>query len=141
MKYGYVVEPIEYIHWRTLLMDFTLGASKGEDHDGFDGGRVKEGNNALYPLLHFVLDDLPASTKAPELDDSNTRAVLEGLVVGDGLSGGGDMMRFVPRYLSYLVDVGFMDAPPVRVDGGHGDDVLPVLERRGKGMVGRSGRG
>ena len=30
----------------------------------------------LLPLLHFVLDDLPTSTKAPELEDSNTRALL-----------------------------------------------------------------
>ena len=24
-----------------------------------------------FPLLHFVLDDLPSGTKAPELDDAN----------------------------------------------------------------------
>mgnify|MGYP006940040278 CR=1 FL=1 len=28
-------------------------------------------DNALYPLLHFVLDDLPTKSKAPDLDSSN----------------------------------------------------------------------
>jgi L-aminoadipate-semialdehyde dehydrogenase len=28
---------------------------------------LSSGNNALYPLLHFVLDDLPTRSKTPEL--------------------------------------------------------------------------
>ncbi|CAJ0854852.1 13412_t:CDS:10 [Entrophospora sp. SA101] len=58
--YGYEVKKIEYIIWRDRLMEFTLKAQ----------------DNALYPLLHFVLDDLPASTKSPELDDSNTQEII-----------------------------------------------------------------
>jgi L-aminoadipate-semialdehyde dehydrogenase len=66
-------------------------------------------DNALYPLLHFVLDDLPTSTKSPELDDSNTKAIAglsQGRVVCNKVD---DLM---PLYLGYFVQVGFLDAPP-----------------------------
>lgn len=59
---GYNVEPIDYVQWRTQLMDLTI-----ETQD-----------NALFPLLHFVLDDLPTSTKSPKLDDAYARTVLRG---------------------------------------------------------------
>ena len=65
-------------------------------------------DNALFPLLHFVLDDLPTSTKAPELSDTNTRALLAPHIpavtstVDDGLMG---------KYLAWLVHVGFLPAP------------------------------
>lgn len=39
---------------------------------------LASGDNALYPLLHFVMDDLPTKSKAPDLDASNTLAALEG---------------------------------------------------------------
>lgn len=51
-----------YLSWRDALMNLTMS---GKD-------------NALYPLLHFVLDDLPASTKSPNLNWRNLRWVLEG---------------------------------------------------------------
>jgi L-aminoadipate-semialdehyde dehydrogenase len=53
--YNYPVQTIEYLQWRTKLEQHVL-----ETQD-----------NALFPLLHFVLDDLPTSTKAAELDDRN----------------------------------------------------------------------
>lgn len=74
-------------------MDFTLSTS----------------DSALFPLLHFVLDDLPTSTKSPELDDSNTRAIVEksqGRVKCERVD---DLM---PLYLGYFSQVGFLDAPP-----------------------------
>ncbi|GMG22298.1 unnamed protein product [Ambrosiozyma monospora] len=53
-KYGYKVTKADYLPWTKTLETF-----------------VVDGNNdsALYPLLHFVLDNLPQDTKAPELDD------------------------------------------------------------------------
>ena len=57
---GLVFKP--YLQWRDALMHLTL---EGKD-------------NALYPLLHFVLDDLPASTKSPSLSWRNLKWVLEG---------------------------------------------------------------
>ncbi|KAF5351008.1 hypothetical protein D9756_008378 [Leucocoprinus leucothites] len=60
-KYGFTTEPCEYLLWRRKLEQHVMEAQ----------------DNALFPLLHFVLDDLPTSTKAPELDDTNTRSLLE----------------------------------------------------------------
>ena len=91
LKLKYPVEPTEYMHWRSSLMDFTVATA---DH-------------ALYPLLHFVLDDLPTSTKSAELDDSNTREIIKRKGVRceavDGL---------MSLYLGYFIHVGFLDAPP-----------------------------
>ncbi|CAG8558298.1 13037_t:CDS:2, partial [Racocetra fulgida] len=86
--YGYNVTKTEYIIWRNKLMEFTL----------------QQQDNALYPLLHFVLDDLPTSTKAPELDDRNTREIVdqECMVIDEKLIG---------IYLGYLVKVEFLDKP------------------------------
>ncbi|CAG8824475.1 8865_t:CDS:2, partial [Racocetra persica] len=86
--YGYNVTKTEYIVWRNKLMEFTL----------------QQQDNALYPLLHFVLDDLPTSTKAPELDDRNTRDIVdqECMVIDEKLIG---------IYLGYLVKVEFLDKP------------------------------
>lgn len=66
---------------------------------------LKSQDNALYPLLHFVMDDLPTSTRGPELDDTNTFKVTGGLDCGD-------MGELMGLYLAYLVEVGFLDAPP-----------------------------
>lgn len=91
VKLKYAVEPTEYMHWRSSLMDFTVSTA---DH-------------ALYPLLHFVLDDLPTSTKSAELDDSNTREIIKrGKVRCESVE------SLMPLYLGYFINVGFLDAPP-----------------------------
>ncbi|KAF8180379.1 alpha-aminoadipate reductase Lys1p [Pholiota molesta] len=82
-SYGFPTEPCEYIVWRRRL----------EQHV------MEVGDNALFPLLHFVLDDLPTSTKSPELDDSNTRALS---TVDDSLMG---------LYLAWLVAADFLPSP------------------------------
>ncbi|KAI9282272.1 L-aminoadipate-semialdehyde dehydrogenase [Sporodiniella umbellata] len=89
--YGYSVKQIEYIEWRNNLLEYTL---KSQDH-------------SLFPLLHFVLDDLPTSTKSAPLDDTNTQSVLklDGVrlpFMSDALLG---------LYLAYLIKVGFMPNP------------------------------
>lgn len=102
-KYGYQVEQTGYLLWRRKL----------EQHV------IEVQDNALFPLLHFVLDDLPTSTKGPELNDSNTAALLTrhgekfGRPVDDDLMG---------LYLAWLVEAGFLDAPP------SSGILLPVLE-------------
>ena len=67
---------------------------------------LKTADHALFPLLHFVVDDLPTSTKNPELDDSNMREVLKTTSVK--CTG---MMELIPLYLGYLCHVGFLDKP------------------------------
>ncbi|KDE08553.1 L-aminoadipate-semialdehyde dehydrogenase [Microbotryum lychnidis-dioicae p1A1 Lamole] len=107
-RYGYQVKKTEYLPWRTLLEQHVL----------------KSQDNALFPLLHFVLDDLPTSTKAAEIDDSNTIALLkkagevETMTVDDGLVG---------LYLAWLVAAGFLEAPAVPASEGKNVLTLPAL--------------
>ncbi|GAA6030929.1 hypothetical protein JCM8097_008942 [Rhodosporidiobolus ruineniae] len=117
--YGYNVETTEYYPWRTLLEQHVL--------------RVQD--NALFPLLHFVLDDLPTSTKAAELDDSNTVQLLrraqqpEAVTVDD---------EQVGRYLAWLIAAGFLEEPPRK--GEPGVRALPQLDLGAGGAkaIGRS---
>lgn len=104
-RYGYTVSETEYIVWRDKLMELTLQAE----------------DNALYPLLYFVLDDLPTSTKSPELDNSNTREItnIECERMGE---------RLIGIYLGYLVKVGFLDKPDLsgRVIKNNGVEILEL---------------
>ncbi|KAJ1652052.1 large subunit of alpha-aminoadipate reductase [Dispira simplex] len=88
--YGYGVDPVAYIPWRNHLMDVTL----------------RSADNALYPLLHFVLDDLPTSTKSPALDISHTLALCEAASVTCS-----PMSSLIGLYLAYLVKSGFLPPP------------------------------
>lgn len=98
-QYGYKVDEIDYIPWRIALEKYIVEDSK---------------DNALYPLLHFVLDNLPQSTKAPELDDTNARRSLweDKEFTGVDLSSGlGVNVKQLGVYLAYLKAVGFLDSP------------------------------
>ncbi|KAF8634830.1 hypothetical protein AX17_004081 [Amanita inopinata Kibby_2008] len=91
-QYGFPAEQCEYLVWRRKLEQHVMEVQ----------------DNALFPLLHFVLDDLPTGTKAPQLDDTNTRALLErqpgrlALTVDDALMG---------LYLAWLVGAEFLTPP------------------------------
>lgn len=120
-KYGYPIEKCDYVTWRQKLEQHVL-----ESQD-----------NALFPLLHFVLDDLPTSTKSAELDDSNTTAILNlagseeklPLTVDDQLLG---------RYLSWLVSVGFLPPPSDKIANKRLPEVVTFTNVTK--AVGRSGR-
>lgn len=115
-QYGFPTEPCEYVVWRRKLEQHVMEAQ----------------DNALFPLLHFVLDDLPTSTKAPDLDDSNTAKLLQqhqGKVVttvDDSLMG---------LYLAWLVGAGFLPSPSLSSFKN-----LPSLQNAGSiKAAGRSG--
>ena len=91
-RYGYRVEQCEYLEWRRKLERHVMEVQ----------------DNALLPLLHFVLDDLPTSTKAPELDDRNTEALLKLGPLETGTSVTEEVMGL---YLAWLVQVGFLPRP------------------------------
>ena len=66
------------------------------------------------PLYHYVTADLPSSTMAPELDDTNATTVLH----ADAKHGGSNTAdgasvtpELVGIYLAYLVAVGFLPGP------------------------------
>lgn len=108
--YGYKVEEIDYVPWRLALEKYIVEESK---------------DNALYPLLHFVLDNLPQSTKAPELDDTNARISLQQDAEWTGVDlseGAGVNTKQLGIYLAYLKAIGFLDAPT-----GKGQEKLPDI--------------
>ncbi|KAK4050363.1 putative NRPS-like protein biosynthetic cluster [Microbotryomycetes sp. JL201] len=106
-RYGYGVEKTDYLPWRTLLEQHVL----------------KSQDNALFPLLHFVLDDLPTSTKQAELDDSNTVKALEAFDEVTAVTVDDKQMGL---YLSWLVAAGFLDQPT-----GQASQPLPELNLQG----------
>ncbi|KAF7317886.1 Alpha-aminoadipate reductase Lys1p [Mycena kentingensis (nom. inval.)] len=114
--FGFETTQCEYIVWRRRLEQHVM-----ETQD-----------NALFPLLHFVLDDLPTSTKAPRLDDSNTVALLgsAGVATESTVS-----EELVGLYLAWLVAAGFLSAPTAAEKA----KTLPVLESGIVKAAGRSG--
>ncbi len=113
--YGFQVERCEYLSWRRELERHVMEMQ----------------DNALYPLLHFVLDDLPTSTKSPHLDDSNMRTLLTGhedkgdRTVSD---------EALAKYLSWLILTGFLPR-----SSSAGGSLLPELGNGLRKPLGRSG--
>jgi len=88
--HGYDIKTVGYVEWSNALMNMTLSS----------------GDNALFPLLHFVLDDLPNSSKSPSLNDDNTRAAIAGSDVPVV-----HVKDMVGKYLAYLIKVGILEPP------------------------------
>lgn len=96
--YGWKVERVDYLAWRSALENYVLAHSDEGDEA-----------NALFPLLHFVLDDLPTSTKSAALDDKHTTQLLADageLEVVRGVD-----TKLVGLYLAWLADVQFLPPP------------------------------
>lgn len=114
-RYGYAVEKCDYIAWRQKLEQHVLEVQ----------------DNALFPLLHFVLDDLPTSTKSAELSDSNTVSVLKKNSYAGQATVDDDLMGL---YFAWLVAADFLPQP-----SGKGVP-LPALQSAGQvKALGRSG--
>ena len=64
--YGYQAPQVDYQDWAQRLAHYV---SEGRQQD--------DTQHALLPLYHFVTADLPANTRASELDDSNAMRCLE----------------------------------------------------------------
>lgn len=90
-KYGYPVKAVPYSEWKKKLEAYVSDSLNPE--------------SALYPLLHMVLGDLGADTRAPELDDLNTERILQHY--GSRSKAGVDIEQ-VGIYMSYLVEIGFL---------------------------------
>ncbi|KAI0938556.1 putative NRPS-like protein biosynthetic cluster [Taiwanofungus camphoratus] len=116
-RYGFGTERSEYLVWRRRLERHVMDVQ----------------DNALFPLLHFVLDDLPTSTKAPELNDANMRTLLAPHMEATNRTVDDELMG---RYLAWLVDAGFLP-PPAHTDA---EKKLPQLANGSvTRAVGRSG--
>lgn len=92
-EYGFSTRQCEYLSWRRELEKHVMEVQ----------------DNALFPLLHFVLDDLPTSTKAPELDDANTAALLAQSHSPTATSTVSD--ELMGLYLAWLVGATFLPGP------------------------------
>jgi L-aminoadipate-semialdehyde dehydrogenase len=114
--FGYATERAEYVLWRRRLEQHVLAAQ----------------DNALFPLLHFVLDDLPTSTKAPELNDARTAALLARHGLPAHATVDEDLMG---KYVAWLVGAGFLPPPTMEQP----ERPLPVLDGAAARAVGRSG--
>ncbi|KAI0073638.1 L-aminoadipate-semialdehyde dehydrogenase large subunit [Panus rudis PR-1116 ss-1] len=115
--YGFPTEKSEYLVWRSKLERHVMEVQ----------------DNALFPLLHFVLDDLPTSTKAPELNDANMRALLAPHVKQTSATVDDELMG---KYLAWLVAVGFLPSPSLP----NPEKPLPQLANASVAKaVGRSG--
>lgn len=98
-KFGYEIELEDYVSWKSSLENFVVEGTK---------------ESALYPLLHFVLDDLPQDTKAPELDDRNAVVSLKKDAEWTGVdasTGRGIDEAQLSVYVAYLIKVGFLPRP------------------------------
>ncbi len=85
-----------------------------------------------------VQGDLPSTTRAPLLDDSNTRAAL----AADSMANERQQYpsvtpEIIGLYIAYLVRVGFLSPPP---EGGMGKALPHVKFGEGMRLKGR-GRG
>lgn len=105
--YGYNLKQDDYPLWKSELENFVVNKSK---------------ESALFPLLHFVLDDLPQNTKAPELDDTNTSKALLNYKTSNETPTG-VTNELMGLYISYLIKINFLPPPP-----GAGKKPLPEVE-------------
>lgn len=110
-SYGYDIKLADYPIWTSALEKFVVEEAK---------------ESALFPLLHFVLDNLPQDTKAPELDDTNAAHSLkmDAEWSGEDVSGGkGVDADQTGVYISYLIKIGFLPKP-----SDEGEKKLPEVE-------------
>lgn len=101
--YGFDLPEVDYETWRMRLERYVRSS---ED----TGSEV----HALMPLYHFVTGDLPSGTKAPELDDTNTKAALkyDARWTGEDISTGIAMTpSLIKLYLEYLLEVDYLSYP------------------------------
>ncbi|KAI1771602.1 large subunit of L-aminoadipate-semialdehyde dehydrogenase [Hypoxylon cercidicola] len=106
--YGYKTPEVSYDSWKQALEEFVSAGTLEKDQE----------QHALMPLAHFCMNDLPATTRAPELDDRNAVAVLKadgdrwtGI---DESSGYGIGREDIGRYLRYLAEIKFIGQPTER---------------------------
>ncbi|KAI3397673.1 hypothetical protein diail_10442 [Diaporthe ilicicola] len=106
--YGYKTPEVSYDAWKEDLERFVSAGPIEKDQE----------QHALMPLFHFCMNDLPANTRAPELDDRNAVAVLKRDV--DRYTGVDESMGYgvsredAGRYLRYLAETKYIGLPSER---------------------------
>eukprot|EP01147_Barroeca_monosierra_P005098 gene5098-139_t len=99
--YGFELENEEYTLWCEQMKTFVM----------------TQGENALYPLLHYVLDDLPTRSTTPFLAWNNLKQLLRNeSSLPDSPP---DIAPLFSKYLAFFVSIGFLDAPMINEEGIH----------------------
>ena len=103
--YGFRVPETSYDAWKDELERYISAGGQEKDQE----------QHALMPLYHFCINDLPATTRAPELDDRNAVKILkadaEDWTGIDESAGYGISREEVGRYLRYLAEIEFVSWP------------------------------
>ena len=103
--YGFKVPEVNYDAWRDELERYVSAGGQEKDQE----------QHALMPLYHFCVNDLPATTRAPELDDRNAIKILkadaENWTGIDESAGYGISREDVGRFLRYLAEIKFVSWP------------------------------
>ncbi|KAK5632643.1 hypothetical protein RRF57_008357 [Xylaria bambusicola] len=106
--YGYDVPEVDYNNWKAQLETFVSAGFVQKDEE----------QSALMPLFHMVTNDLPSTTRAPELDDRNAVTVLKAdadrWTGVDESAGEGVSREAVGRFLRYLAETKFLAWPTGR---------------------------
>lgn len=106
--YGYDVPEVDYTNWKTQLETFVSAGFVQKDEE----------QSALMPLFHMVTNNLPSTTRAPELDDRNAVTVLtadaDRWTGVDESAGEGISREAVGRFLRYLAETKFLAWPTRR---------------------------
>jgi L-aminoadipate-semialdehyde dehydrogenase len=106
--YGYTTPEVAYDAWKEDLEKFVSAGALEKDQE----------QHALMPLYHFCVNDLPANTRAPEMDDRNAVAILKAdadrWTGVDDSTGQSVSREDVGRYLAYLSAIKFVGSPSGR---------------------------
>lgn len=103
--YGFKAPEVDYEDWKDKLETYVAAGGHEKDQE----------QHALMPLYHFCVNDLPATTRAPELDDRNAVEILrKDADIWTGIDEDheyGVEMRLVGKILRYLVEIKFVEPP------------------------------
>lgn len=106
--YGYKIPEVSYDAWKDELERYVSAGAFEKDQE----------QHALMPLYHFCVNDLPATTRAPELDDRNAVKILKADADNwtgiDESMGNGVSREDVGRFLRYLAEIEFVSWPSGR---------------------------
>lgn len=106
--YGFNTPEVPYAAWKEELEKFVSAGALEKDQE----------QHALMPLYHFCMNDLPATTRAPEMDDRNAVAVLKAdadkWTGVDDSTGHGVTRDNVGKFLRYLAEIKFIGQPTGR---------------------------
>jgi L-aminoadipate-semialdehyde dehydrogenase len=106
--YGFKVPEVSYDSWKDELERYVTAGGQEKDQE----------QHALMPLYHFCVNDLPTTTRAPELDDRNAVTILkadaENWTGIDESTGYGISREDVGRFLRYLAEIKFVSWPSGR---------------------------